>query len=69
MPHAGEWLEILNTDATEFGGSGMGNLGRVRTSPVPLHGQPHRISVTVPPLGAILFRHADGGSGVGGASR
>ena len=63
VPRAGQWLEILNTDASEFGGSGMGNLGRVHSCPVPLHGQPHRISVTVPPLGAILFRFGEGGDG------
>ena len=57
VPHGGVWQEVLNTDASEFGGSGMGNLGETRSTPVPAHGQPHRITVVVPPLGAVLFRH------------
>jgi 1,4-alpha-glucan branching enzyme len=66
VPRDGEWEEILNTDASEFGGSGMGNLGVVRSAPVPAHGQPHRITVVVPPLGAVLFRSRGDAGGDGG---
>ncbi|MEX0876229.1 MAG: 1,4-alpha-glucan branching protein GlgB, partial [Phycisphaerales bacterium] len=40
-PEPGAWLERLNTDATEYGGSGLGNMGRVETRPLPHHDQPH----------------------------
>lgn len=33
LPAAGTWTEILNTDAECYGGSGVGNLGSVRTAP------------------------------------
>ena len=40
LPRAGRWLEILNTDATVYGGSGTGNLGAIEAMPEPWHGQP-----------------------------
>ncbi len=52
----GLWRELLNTDATNFGGSGQGNLGGVETTPVRAHGREHSINVTVPPLGAVWLR-------------
>jgi 1,4-alpha-glucan branching enzyme len=55
----GRWVEILNTDAESYGGSGQGNLGSVGTGPlaVPHHGRPHSIDLTLPPLGVVIFRH------------
>lgn len=53
LPFVGEWEELLNTDAVEFGGSGVGNLGTVvaRTG---AHGdQPASAEVTLPPLAAL----------------
>jgi 1,4-alpha-glucan branching enzyme len=55
-PVGGVWEEILNSDATEYGGGGMGNLGAVETSPTPLHGRPHSLSLTLPPLSVVAFR-------------
>ena len=40
LPLAGRWREVLNTDATGYGGSGMGNLGFVQAIPKPWHGRP-----------------------------
>jgi 1,4-alpha-glucan branching enzyme len=57
-PTGGEWKEILNSDAQEYGGSGQGNLGKSTAQNVPFHGQPFSLSVTLPPLGAIFFKHA-----------
>lgn len=56
VPQSGEWQEILNTDASEYGGSGHGNLGAVKTRPVTTHGRFNSISVTLPPLGAVIFK-------------
>jgi 1,4-alpha-glucan branching enzyme len=47
----------LNSDAQEYGGSGQGNLGLATTEDTPFHGQPYSLSVTLPPLGAIFFKH------------
>ena len=56
VPAAGFWRELLNTDATDYGGSGQGNLGGCETVPVPLHGRPHSLTLTLPPLGAVFLR-------------
>jgi 1,4-alpha-glucan branching enzyme len=56
VPHAGRWEEILNTDATDYGGSGQGNMGGVDAEPVPAHGRSHSIVLSLPPLGALFLR-------------
>jgi len=55
VPHLGRWREILNSDATVYGGSGQGNLGGVTANPVPSHGYTQSITITIPPLGAVFF--------------
>jgi 1,4-alpha-glucan branching enzyme len=55
LPEAGDWYELLNSDAAVYGGSGMGNLGCVRGQPQSLHGWPASASVTVPPLGTVVL--------------
>jgi 1,4-alpha-glucan branching enzyme len=52
----GLWSEILNTDGTELGGSGHGNLGGVEATPVRMHDRPFSLNLTLPPLGAIFMR-------------
>ncbi len=56
VPHHGYWKELLNSDAQEYGGSGQGNLGGKMAENIPFHGQPVSISITVPPLGVVLFK-------------
>lgn len=59
-PRAGSWIEIINTDAKEYGGSGVGNGGRVEADQGPCHGQPASMTLTLPPLGALfLLRDVD----------
>ena len=53
LPRAGRWREILNTDATVYGGSGTGNLGAIDAMPEPWHGQPASARITLPPLGVL----------------
>jgi 1,4-alpha-glucan branching enzyme len=55
VPSAGRWSELFNSDAVEYGGSGVGNLGGVDTTPVDAHGHVQSILITVPPLGALLL--------------
>jgi 1,4-alpha-glucan branching enzyme len=54
----GDWVEVLNTDAGVYGGSGIGNLGVVGTGGVatPHKGRPHSIELTLPPLGVVVLR-------------
>lgn len=55
MPLGGPWREILNTDAQAYGGSGIGNAGRVEAGDTPLHGRQHSASLTLPPLATIVL--------------
>ncbi|TPE48204.1 1,4-alpha-glucan branching protein GlgB [Amaricoccus solimangrovi] len=54
LPRAGGWIEVLNTDAGEYGGSGVGNGGAVTASEGESHGLPAHATLTLPPL-ATLF--------------
>jgi 1,4-alpha-glucan branching enzyme len=54
-PRGGFWREALNSDAAEYGGSGMGNLGGVEAEPTPLHGRPYSLTLTLPPLSVLFF--------------
>ena len=56
LPAGGRWSEVFNTDAHEYGGSGVGNLGAVEAQPDPHHGRPYSALVRVPPLGAIILQ-------------
>jgi 1,4-alpha-glucan branching enzyme len=59
LPDGGRWVEVFNTDAHEYGGSGVGNQGSVQAQPDPHHGRPHSALVRVPPLGAIFLSPAE----------
>ncbi len=58
VPGPGLWVEILNSDAGIYGGSGMGNLGGVDTGPlsVPDRGCPESIDLTLPPLATLVLK-------------
>jgi 1,4-alpha-glucan branching enzyme len=55
VPEAGCYREVLNSDAIEYGGSGVGNLGAVESAPIPCHGFAHSLALSLPPLGALVF--------------
>jgi 1,4-alpha-glucan branching enzyme len=57
VPRDGFWIELLNSDAVEYGGSGVGNLGGVHSHPLPNHGMEHTLTLTVPPLACLYLRH------------
>ncbi len=57
LPHEGRWEEILNTDATVYGGSGVGNQGGVQAEFYGYHGLPASAMVQVPPLGTVYLRY------------
>jgi len=59
VPRSGTWAEVLNTDSAHYGGSNLGNGGGVRSEPVPWHGQPHSICLTLPPLAAVWCRFVE----------
>jgi 1,4-alpha-glucan branching enzyme len=55
VPEPQWYAEKFNSDAMHYGGGGMGNLGGVNAEPVPAHGRPWSLSITVPPLAALVF--------------
>jgi 1,4-alpha-glucan branching enzyme len=55
VPRSGRWRELLNTDAPEFGGSGIGNLGGCDTESVRFHDRPASLRLALPPLGALYL--------------
>ncbi|MET0354979.1 MAG: 1,4-alpha-glucan branching protein GlgB [Plantibacter flavus] len=57
LPRAGRWEELLNTDAVEYGGSGVGNYGSIEASASPWAGRPASAELTLPPLGMIWLKH------------
>jgi len=55
FPRTGTYLEVVNTDANAYGGSGMGNLGQVFAVPKPWDGQPASAELLLPPLAVLWF--------------
>jgi 1,4-alpha-glucan branching enzyme len=55
----GTYCEVLNTNSEKYGGSGVGNEEPLASSPTPWHGQPHSISLTLPPLAVVYLRHEE----------
>ena len=58
LPRPGLWHEVLNTDAIDFGGSGVGNLGSVFAEPDEAHGMPNHCRLTLPPLATVWLEPA-----------
>ncbi len=58
VPRGGLWNELLNSDAREYGGGGMGNAGGFAADPLPAHGRSHSLNLTLPPLAALFFKSA-----------
>ncbi len=67
LPVAGDWAEVLNTDATSYGGTGVGNLGTVEAVAAgPLEanapgGSPAYATLVLPPLATLWLRSPAGG--------
>lgn len=55
MSEPGRFRELLNSDATEYAGSGLGNLGGVVTEDTPAQGKAHSLCVFLPPLAVTYF--------------
>jgi 1,4-alpha-glucan branching enzyme len=58
VPRGGRWLERLNSDAADYGGSGQGNLGAVEAAAPGAHGRPYALSVRLPPLAVVVLTPA-----------
>ncbi len=56
VPEGGDWVELINTDAADYGGSGTGNLGTVTADQTGWHGRPYSLDLSLPPLGALILQ-------------
>ncbi len=56
VPREGYWTELLNSDASHYGGSGQGNHGGVHSAPVQVQERYHSLTLTLPPLAILCFK-------------
>lgn len=56
VPSHGFYRELLNSDASDYGGSGLGNQGGLHSDEWQHHGQPYSIAITLPPLSIVVFK-------------
>ena len=60
LPQGGHWQEILNTNGGYYGGSNLGNAGRVCAESIGATGLPFSTTLTLPPLAAVWFAPEQG---------
>jgi 1,4-alpha-glucan branching enzyme len=58
VPVGGAWVEVANSDAAVYGGSGAGNAGRVEAEPTGVDGRPWSLPLVIPPLGVLFLAPA-----------
>ena len=56
MPEPGFYEELLNSDASAYAGSNVGNEGGRHAEDVPAHGHAQSLSLTLPPLAAVILK-------------
>ena len=59
VPGLGLWQEAFNSDSQFYAGSDLGNLGQIRANPVPWHGRPYSLTLTLPPLAGLVLKPAE----------
>ncbi|WP_131748261.1 1,4-alpha-glucan branching protein GlgB [Frankia sp. Cppng1_Ct_nod] len=57
LPFPGRWREVVNTDATEYSGGGLGNLGAVVAVDSTHHGRPASVTLTLPALATLWLAY------------
>ena len=57
VPQGDVWREVFNSDALEYGGSGVGNFGQVQAAALSEHGRPFSLRLSLPPLATLMLRH------------
>jgi 1,4-alpha-glucan branching enzyme len=56
VPYGTPYTEVLNSDETKYGGSGMVNPGLLTPEKTGANGLPYSLSLTLPPLGAVILQ-------------
>jgi 1,4-alpha-glucan branching enzyme len=55
VPGKKGYRERINSDSAHYGGSNLGNHGRVKVEKIPCHGFAQSICLTVPPLACLIL--------------
>ncbi len=58
VEQSGVYEEVFNTDEVKWGGSGASS-GTVESETIPSHGRKQSVAVTVPPLGAVIWKRRE----------
>ena len=56
VPRGGFWKELINTDATIYGGSGLGNAGGLKADIIGHHGRECSLLMVLPPLSCVILK-------------
>ena len=56
VPNRGEYYELINSDATRYGGSGLENGQPMPSGPIYWQSCPHSILLTLPPLATVILK-------------
>jgi len=56
LPHEGEYVEIFNSQSTEYEGWNISNAGVLKSTKEPMHGREYSITLILPPLGVIYLK-------------
>jgi 1,4-alpha-glucan branching enzyme len=59
VPQQGSYTELLNTDAEEYGGSGVGLHADLHTENTPAHGRTQSLQLDLPPLATLILTIRD----------
>ncbi|TWR27196.1 1,4-alpha-glucan branching protein GlgB [Mucilaginibacter achroorhodeus] len=62
VPAAGNWQEVFNSDKKEYWGGGVGNFEPLASEKEEWSGRPDSITITIPPLAAVVFKRNDASS-------
>jgi 1,4-alpha-glucan branching enzyme len=60
LPHGGQWIEVMNTDAHAYGGEGRGQNGVITAEPVYWQGRDQSAMISLPPLSTVVFKSSQG---------
>ncbi len=56
VPEAGFYTELFNSDARQYGGGNMGNLGGKWSEEWSFHSMPYSLDLCLPPLSVVIFK-------------
>ena len=56
VPNAGHWREVLNSNASVYGGTDEGNFGGRQSEEIATHGFDNSLLLDLPPLAMVVFK-------------